>query len=472
MRKSVCVAVLLAHTVALWSQQLQKDSIKTPLYSLPADHGLVSDSVDTEWWQQFHDQELETLILRATRENVDLHAAVARVEQARSNVYVARADGLPQINTSAEAGRNRSQELAVQSSTSYEIVPVELNNFEGGLNLSWEIDVFGRVRNEVKAARFDALAANENRRNVLVALLGDVGRYYADLRGTQLRLDIARKNIEIERDIVGLTKSRTAAGLGTEFDVKQAQAQLDSVEAAVPPLEYTLRADIHRLSVLTGREPDELTSELLGSQPLPALPPVIPVGLPSELLKRRPDIRSADAQLQAQMARIGQAKADYFPRFLLTGSADRQSTQIRYLTLGASNIYSIGPTIELPVFQGGRIRANVALQKSRAAELASSYRSTVLNALEETQNAIENYCREQDRHRALDGSDKDQKAALELAQVQYRAGLTTFLPVLDAERQLYSIQDQLAVSSLTLVVDTVTIYRALGGGWNVPGVQP
>jgi len=468
-KRQICTTLLLLHAAALLSQQA---SIKTESFTTSAEHGIVGAPVDAEWWRQFHDRELETLIVRAAKENVNLRAAISRVQQARSNVYVARADGLPQIDASVEASRNRTRQLAAQSPTSYEIVPVELNNFEGGVNFSWELDVFGRIRNEVRAAKFDALAADENRHDVLVSLLGDVGRYYADLRGTQLRIDIARKNIEIEQNIVELTRSRTAAGLGTDFDVKQAEAQLDSVEAAVPPLEYTMRADIHRLSVLTGQEPDALTSELLASKPLPATPPVIPVGLPSELLKRRPDIRSADAQLQAQMARIGQAKADYFPRFSLTGSADRQNTQVRFLTFGASSIYSIGPTIQVPVFQGGRIRANVALQKSRAVELANSYRNTILNALEETQNAIENYCREQDRHEALDASDKDQQAALELAEVQYKAGLTNFLPVLDAERQLYSIQDQLATSSSMLVGDTVTIYRSLGGGWNVPSVQP
>jgi outer membrane protein, multidrug efflux system len=472
MRKSVCGVLLFFYTVTSWSQQPQRQAVETSGFSIPADRGVAAGPVDGEWWQQFHDQELEKLILRATKSNLDLRAAVARVAQARSNVYIARADVLPQVNASVDASRDRFRDVAAQSRTNYEIVPIEDNNFQGGFSLSWELDVFGRVRNEVRAAKFDAIAANENRHDVLVALLGDVGRYYADLRGTQLRLEIARKNIEIEQDIVALTKGRTEAGLGTGFEVEQAQAQLDSVEAAVPPLEYTLHVDIHRLSVLTGQEPEALSAELLGSQPLPAIPPVIPVGLPSDLLKRRPDIRSANAQLQSQMARIGQAKADYFPRFSLTGSVDRQNTQVRYLTLGASNIYSIGPTIELPVFQGGRIRANVALQKSRAVELASSYRSTVLNALEETQNAIENYSREQDRHRALDASTRDQQSALELAQTQFRAGLITFLPVLDAERQLYTVQDQLAISSSMLVTDTVTIYRALGGGWNVPGVQP
>jgi outer membrane protein, multidrug efflux system len=472
MRNSVCGVLLFFYSVSSWSQQPQRQTVETPAFSIAPDRGVATDPVDAEWWQQFHDQELEKLIARAAKSNADLRAAIARVAQARSNVYISRADGLPQVNGNVSASRDRFRDVAAQSRTNYEIVPIEDNNFQGGFSLSWELDVFGRVRNEVRAAKFDSIAANENRHDVLVALLGDVGRYYADLRGTQLRLEIARKNIEIERDVVALTKGRTEAGLGTGFDVDQAQAQLDSVEAAVPPIEYTLRVDIHRLSVLTGQEPEALAAELLGSQSLPAIPPVIPVGLPSDLLKRRPDIRSADAQLQSQMARIGQAKADYFPRFSLTGSVERQNTQVRFLTLGASNIYSIGPTIELPLFQGGRIRANVALQKSRAAQLASSYRSTVLNALEETQNAIENYSREQDRHRSLDASNRDQQSALELAQTQFRAGLITFLPVLDAERQLYTIQDQLAISSSMLVTDTVTIYRALGGGWNAPAVQP
>jgi NodT family efflux transporter outer membrane factor (OMF) lipoprotein len=294
-----------------------------------------------------------------------------------------------------------------------------------------------------------------------------VGRTYAQLRGFQRRLEIANKNIKTQQDTLDLTKARAKAGLATELDVSRAAAQLEATKAAVPTLVSGIDVSIHRLSVLLGEEPGALRSELGKQSPIPTAEPDIEVGLPSDLLQRRPDIRRSEAQLVAATARVGQAKAEWFPRFVLTGTAGRQATQLHDLTLGAGNFFSVGPGISLPLFTGGRIRSNVAIQTSRQREALISYQSSILSALEEVQNALVNYSQEQERRDRLNEAAQQSQIAVDLASEQYRAGLVDFLSVLDAQRELYADED-LAVQSQTIVTtDVIVLYRALGGGWSV-----
>jgi NodT family efflux transporter outer membrane factor (OMF) lipoprotein len=316
------------------------------------------------------------------------------------------------------------------------------------------------------AATGDLRASADDRRYVLITIFGDVGRYYAELRGFQLRLDIANKNVAVAEDEVKLTRDLARAGQATERDVAQAEAQLESTRAQIPQLEASIEVSIHRLSVLTGQPPAALEHELQTKAPLPVIPPDVPLGLPSDLLTRRPDIQSADAQLAAATARIGQAKAEYFPRFTLLGSAGRQATQLHELTLGMGNFFAAGPSVSLPVFTGGRIRANVAIQDARAQQSAAVYQRTVLNALEETENSLVNYADEQSRRDHLEASVRASQDAKGLADAQYRAGLADFLTVLDSERTLFSNEDLLAQSQTEVVVNLIALYKALGGGWS------
>jgi NodT family efflux transporter outer membrane factor (OMF) lipoprotein len=350
---------------------------------------------------------------------------------------------------------------------SAKIVPVEFNNYQGELSSSWELDVFGGVRRGVQAASADVEASEENRRDVLVILLGDVSRVYAQLRGFQRRLEIANKNIKTQQDTLDLTTARSKAGLATEFDVSRAAAQLESTKAVVPTLLTGIDVSIHRLSVLLGEEPGALRGELENASPIPTTEPDVEVGLPSDLLKRRPDIRRSEARLAAATARIGEAKADMFPRFVLTGTAGRQASQLHDLTLGAGNFFSAGPEISLPLFTGGRIRSNIAVQTSREREALVAYQSSVLNALEEVQNALVNYSQEQERRDHLNQAAQQSRLAVDLATEQYRAGLVDFLSVLDAQRELYANEDQAIESQTTVTTDVIVLYRALGGGWNV-----
>jgi NodT family efflux transporter outer membrane factor (OMF) lipoprotein len=426
-----------------------------------------------QWWKSFEDQELNSLVTRAVEANVDLKLAAARVEEARANRGVARSGGLPQLRGTVTASRQRQITQAFVPNESgaggsLQTVPYETNLFSGLVDMSWEIDLFGGIHRQVQAAEADLTAQQEDRRNVLISLLGDVATNYAQVRGYQLRLDIACHNIAIQEDTLKLTRDLVGAGQATERDVAQSEALLETTRASLSALDSGLQTAIHRLGVLLGREPGTLASELAASAPLPLTPPEVPVGLPSDLLKRRPDIRRAEAQLVAATARVGQAKADYFPKLSLTGSAGREAPELRALTLGPGNVFSIGPSISLPIFTGGKIRSGVAAQTARMKQAEMTYESTILMALEEADNALVNLNNEQERRNHLQEVVRASQTALELAQIQYKAGLTDFLTVLDSERTLAGNQDQLAQSQVNAITNLISLYKALGGGWDVP----
>lgn len=441
-------------------------------WSASAAKGTQSGSApESDWWKSFNDSELNSLIARAAEANYEVKVSVARLEEARAAIGIAKSSFYPQINAGVSAERVRQIGVGLvpstQNSASLQarVFPYEINNYQGRFDAAWELDVFGRIRRETEAARADFRASEQDRRNVLISVFGDVGRYYAELRGLQLRFDIANKNVQVTEDELKLTRDLAQAGQVTQRDVAQAEAQLESLQAQIPQLNAGIEASIHRLSVLTGQAPEALEKELTTQSPLPVLPPEIPVGLPSDLLTRRPDIQSAEAQVEAATARVGVAKADYFPTFTLFGTAGRQAAQLRQLTLGLGNFFAAGPSISVPVFTGGRIRSNVAVQNARVKQAEATYQKTILNSLEETENSLVNYADEQARRDHLDATVRASQDALNLANDQYRAGLADFLTVLDSERTLFANQDSLAQSRTALVVDLVALYKALGGGW-------
>jgi multidrug efflux system outer membrane protein len=440
-------------------------------WTVAAARGTSTKPIETdEWWSSFQDPELNSLIERAAAQNLDLKLALDRVDEARAARGIVRSGYFPSMDASASATRNRQKVIAPASQNSVNIVPVEFNNFQGALGASWELDVFGGIRRGVQAASAEVAAAEENLRDVHVILFGDVGRVYSQLRGFQRRLEIANKNIKTQQDTLDLTKAREKAGLATQLDVSRAAAQLESTKAVVPTLLSGIDISIHRLSVLLGEEPGTLRRELENASPIPAAAPDVEVGLPLDLLKRRPDIRRSEAQLVAATARIGEAKADVFPHFVLTGAAGRQASQLHDITLGAGNFFSAGPGISLPLFTGGRIRSNIAVQDARRREALINYRSSVLNALEEVQNALVDYAQEQERRDRLNEASLQSQLAVHLATEQYKAGLTDFLSVLDAQRELYADEDQAVQSQTSVATNVIALYRALGGGWNVSPV--
>jgi outer membrane protein, multidrug efflux system len=463
---------ILIVTAALLTGCAVGPNAKRPPAPVPAQwtvdqtRGTSTAAPVTQWWSSFRDPEFELLIGRATGANLDLKLASARVAEARALRGVAKSGLFPSVDASVSATRNRQRVIAAPAAAgSPKFVAIETSNFQGGFDAAWEADVFGRVRRGLQAATADAASVTEFRRDVLVAVLAEVGRSYAELRGYQLRLDIAEKNIGIQQDTVDLTKARTAAGLATQLDVARAEAQLETTRSVVPTLQSGVEISIHRLSVLLGEEPGALRTELSSRAPVPVTPPEVPVGLPSQLLERRADVRQAEAQIVAATARVGEAKAEFFPRIQLVGSAGRQATQLHDLTLGLGNFFSAGPSISLPIFTGGRIRSQVRVADARRQRAVIGYRSAVLAALEETENALVQYSEEQMRRERLDNAVKSNEEAVRLSSELYRAGLADFLTVLDAQRELYANEDLLAQSRTTQTVNLIALYKALGGGW-------
>jgi len=457
------LSLILAGASLAWSASIPAQ------FHEPAAGASAEPAVE-QWWRSFHDAQMDSLIERAVRANLDLKIATSRLLETRAARGVARSALLPSVETSESPQRVRGgltqgifrPNAGSQSSL---LAPFETNVFQQGFDASWEIDFFGGKRHALEAATADAAAAEEARRDTLVSLLAEVARNYAELRGAQRRLDIAGRNIKLQTDSLDLTQARFEAGLGTRLDVERQLSQLAATQAAVPALESARQMSIHRLSVLLGEEPGTLAGELTEAKPLPATPPLVPVGLSGDLLKRRPDIRRADAEVAAAGARVGVAHADFFPKITLTGAAGRQGTSWSGLTLGAGNFFSVGPAIKLPLFTGGRLRANMEAQKQRLSQAQLEYQGAVLRALEETENALTAYGREQERREHLQVSAQASQEATQLANELYRGGLADFLTVLDAQRQQLAIEDDLVRSDTAVVTNLVALYKALGGGW-------
>ena len=446
----------------------QTPATSSTAWATTSTRGTVSQQPPTpEWWTSFQDAELTQLVQRAVASNLDLKLAAARVEEARAVRGIEKSALYPSVAAGTSVTRQRERVPVVTSTGSSAFRALELNDFRIGFDSSWELDVFGRIRNEVKAATNDFRAAEEDRRDVQVILLGDLATTYADLRGFQLRLQIAERNIQSQKDTVALTQARAKAGLATDLDVERAIAQQETTSAVVPSLQAAIASSIYRLSVLLGAEPGTLRTELEASAPVPPVPPEVPIGLPSDLLKRRPDVRRAEVEIAAAAARVKGAKAEYFPRFTLLGTAGRQATQLHDLSLSLGNFFSVGPAITLPVFTGGRIRSNIALQNARLTQAQLRYRSAVLGALRETEDALVNYSFEQERRDHLQDAVARSQTAVQLSRERYRSGLVDFLTVLDAERQLYNSEDLLAQSEIAVTTNLIALYKALGGGWEV-----
>ena len=482
MKTPLAVAVLLALAPVLAASG-PKDgpNYEPPQPAVPesfpqqaASAGVTTETAVANWWTTLGDPELTALIERAVSANLDLKVASSRVLEARAARRVTRSDLLPSVSSRNNIERTRgglTQGLfntnAGPSGHSSLLTPFETSVYQFGFDASWEIDFFGGHRRALEAATADLAAIGEARRDTLVSLLAEVARNYSELRGYQRRTDITNRNIELQQDSLNLTRARADAGLGTQFDVERQAAQLDSTRALVPSLEAAQIQTIHRLGVLLGEEPGTLLEELTQVKPLPTVPPSVPVGLPGDLLKRRPDIREAESRVAAETARVGVARADLFPKILLTGAAGRQATEPSGLTLGAGNFFSIGPAISMPIFTAGKIRGNIEAQKQRLDQALTQYQGTVLRSLEETENALVAYGHEKDREEKLVASVEASRQATLLANELYTRGLSDFLSVLDAQRQQLVAEDDLAQSDTIVVTDLVALYKALGGGWDV-----
>ena len=472
------------------------------------------------WWKTFNDPELDRLINQAVQTNYDLQIAYSRVRQARFQRNIVAADLFPQVDgdagylrargsknvalplggsggngggsssrhavKSVRASKTQSDSQSQASSASGSqasaqndaafdnaLTPFGKGGLPGtvtelyqvGFDANWEIDVFGSKRRQVEAATADIGAAEENHRQMALTIMAEVARDYFELRGTQERLAIARQNLAAQSNLLVLTESRVRAGLKPDIDAVRARAQVETTDATIPPLLAQIRRLSHALSILVGQDPQVLNDELSQSKLLPPTPPVVAVGLPSDLLERRPDIRAAERNIAAANARIGSAIADLFPKFALTASAGLDSTSPDHLLDWESRYFLISPTVTWRIFDAGRIMSNIKLQQAMTDEASLEYHSTILKALKEVEDALVTYAMDRERQAKLDAACQQNQLALELMQERYAHGLVTFLDVLDAERTALSSQDQLAQFTSASVTDVVALYKALGGGW-------
>jgi NodT family efflux transporter outer membrane factor (OMF) lipoprotein len=440
-------------------------------WSTSLEGGLKASSPEdlTHWWTTLHDPQLDSLIDRAVAGNLNLKEAQSRVVQARAQRGVIAADAFPQVDANAGYSRSRASEnagLRSQQGGVGQFQPSEGTDlYTVGFDAGWEIDIFGRNRRAVEAADAEIASLIESERDVLVTLLGEVARNYIEVRSFQNRLAITQSNIAVQQDTVDLARSRSAAGITSELDLARAEAQLNSTTSAIPSLEIGLAQAMNRLAVLLGRDPGSLKQELAASAPIPNAPDELPVGMPSDLLRRRPDIRAAERNAAAATARIGVATADLFPRISLVGSLGLESTQIGSLPSGDSRFWSIGPTLNWAVFDAGRIRSNIKVQEALTDQSLLAYDRTVLGAFEEVENSLVAYGRELVRRQSLVAAVAAGQRSVEMAKELNLRGLTDFLSVLDAQRQLFIDQELLAVSERNVAVNLVAVYKALGGGW-------
>lgn len=424
--------------------------------------GLVAGQMDADslahWWTILKDPQLASLEERASQGNLDLKEAQVRIREARAIRGISHAELYPTLDAGAAATTSKSSQ---NSGTG-----TERELYLTGFDANWELDVFGGVKRSVEAAQASLEATQENLHNLQVSLLAEVALNYVELRTYQSRLDVSRANIKIQQESYELNDSRYQAGIIGELAVQESLRILESTRSQVPALETGLDAAKNRLAILLGERPGQLHEELGTSQLLPSLPVSVAIGIPAETLRRRPDIRRAERNLAAQTARIGVATAALYPKFRLSGTLGLEALSAGHLFQASSKTWGLGSGVEWNIFDTGAIRQNIQVQNERQEQALIQYESAVLNALEEVENALFSYAKEQLRRDFIVKASAAAEQAAELAQDQYQAGLVSFNNVLDAQRSLLALRDELARSDGNIIANLIRLYKALGGGWS------
>ena len=431
------------------------------------------DATLQTWWHTLGDPTLDRLVQRAEESNLTLQEAAARVKEARAFVGVARGQRVPGVGFGGAAQRFNGSDNSQLGQLAPNGLPTT-NLFDLGLGASWEIDVFGRIRRSIESADATYEASIEDYRDVLVSLFAEVARSYIDLRTNQARLSYAEKNVRSMQASLGLTQDMLSEGATSKLDVSQAMSNLKTSEASIPRLRIAVNFAINRLAVLLGETPGNLHSELGDSKPIPIPPQSVAAGIPAEMVRQRADVRQAERLLAAQTARIGVATADLYPRFSLTGFFGFQSTSSSNLFDSASKTWGVSLPVQWPIFQGGRLRSFVDVEAARAEQQMARYELSLLVAYEEVENALIAYALEQYSARSLRQAAEASRTAVDLVEIQYRSGLTDFQNLLDMQRFLFRQEDELAVSEGQVIQSLISLYSALGGGWETnpdPAVQ-
>jgi multidrug efflux system outer membrane protein len=458
---AVLVVLILGGCATVGPDYAPPDTPVSPNWHAELKGGLSAGEMDLHtlaaWWKTLNDPGLSSLIDRAVSDNLDLKKAKARVREARARRGMAKADLFPTVDATGSATWSRTSK-DTGSGKSYDL-------FAATFDAGWELDIFGGVRRSVEAATGDLQASQEDFRNVLVSLLAEVALNYVEVRTFQTRLTLAEGNLEAQNETYRLALWRYQAGLSDELAVQQARYNLENTRSQIPTLRTGLEEALNRIAVLLGEQPGKLHSELEKREPIPVTPLNVAVGVPADVLRRRPDIRKAECQLAAQTARIGVATAELYPKFTLSGSIGLETLSLSNPSSSGSWTLSGGPKITWAIVKAGAIRQNIEVQSALEEQYLIAYESTVLSAFEEVENALVAYAGEQQKRQSLGEATQAARKAAELAQHKYQAGLTDFSSVLDAQRSLLSFQDQLAQSQGNVISNLIRLYKTLGGGW-------
>ncbi len=423
-------------------------------------------AVDVTWWTSFKDPELTSLIGRLARQNLDLQIAAERVRQARSQRRIALAQGLPQIDARAQYTHERESPAGMVSLvTPAPGAPLEFNLWQDSLAASWEIDLFGRVRRSVEAASADTEAQVEARRSLALAAISDVATDYLQLRDVQTREGIARQDLQLASENLALVRNRFDNGVATTLDMAQASAQRATIASMLPELLSEEARLINAIGLLLAEPPRSLQAELSPPKPEPGAPPRVPVGLPGELVRRRPDVREAEARLHEATAQTGVAVADFYPDITLMGDEGLQGLRFADAFSPRDRQFDFGPSISLPIFHGGRLRATLQLRKSEQQAAAIDFQKTVLQAWRDVDDALTAYAQAQRRQAQVDEALRQDKIALAAARQRYTEGAADFLNVIAAQSSLLNQQNTQATTTADISARLVNLYKALGGGW-------
>jgi NodT family efflux transporter outer membrane factor (OMF) lipoprotein len=450
------------------------DSPVPPAYAEAHAAAGATDAALALWWQRFGDAQLATLVNRALAQNLDVQSAAARIREARAQERVAGAAGMPEVAAQGSVTRQRISEHAIPAPPgavqggggpgSFALPGTEFTTFRVGFDASWEVDLFGRNRRQIEAASARTGAAIWDRRDVRLSVAAEVADAYLALRALQQRIAIAEDEVRRQQRSASLIAARLRGGLVTGQDLEQQRSSLSSAEAAIEPLQAQAAARVHSLGVLTGDTPEALIAELSPAATLPS-PPVVPAGLPSDLLRRRPDIRAAERELAAATADIGVATADLYPSFSLSAAPALVSTALGSLLEWGSRAFTVGGALDWPIFDGGRRRANIDVTNARQEQALIAYRKTILTALQDVEDALSEIDNDRSQLAKLEQALGNAARAEDIAGTRYRGGLVTYSDVLQAQASRISLEGQVIETRGAIARDTVSLAKALGGGW-------
>jgi outer membrane protein, multidrug efflux system len=463
------IGLALLLTGCMVGPDYQKPDIATPKQWSVATATSPEKALNT-WWQNFNDPILNQLVVDAINANLDLKQTVERIKDARTQRTTTIASGLPSLSTRNNINRRLNSSSTTSSNTSgaqagsFGFGSVPINLMQIGIDAQWELDFFGGVQRAVEVANANIDAEIEHRRDVLVTLLGEVARNYIELRGNQQLIIITEANLRNQQDTLNLLKVRQQAGLADMMEVAQAEAQVATTEAQLPSYEAAVQQSIHALSLLLAKQPDALAVRLKPVANIPMVTTTVMPDLPSTLLKRRPDIRYAERQLAAANAQIGIAESELYPKFNLAEFVGLQNTKLTDFTpMGKS--WSVGTTLTMPLFNWGKINANIKSKEAQYQQSLLGYQKTILTAFKEVEDALVSYSKEQQKQQSLQQSVTANQQAVQLATERYEKGLTNFINVLQSQQSLYQAQSSLVSSSAKTSADLVLLYKVLGGGW-------